>query len=248
MSMIYILFSAMLCANAESAQSLVYDLSVDNAVVGERRVDVTYLPSSKSNPLGMRRIELWTTLKTTVQGAAVSYTQRCTAQLSEQKASFVISTQLNDQVTELQGKRFKDGSWLVHQISDTDVKKIELRKTQVSAVSLELFDPGRAELWQAQDSYQLLVLEGLEPFIVQGAWSEKDMVLTDESLQAIAAKQLQGKSKEGILNAVWSADGMLIDWDIAIMGITLHADIRSVPKPPNFGELVAHRFRRRLKC
>ena len=108
----------------------------------------------------------------------------------------------------------------------------------MSAISVELFDPGRVDLWQSQDSYQLLVLEGLDPFIIQGLWSEEGKGLS-EPIRSHAAKQLQGKSKEGVLNAVWSDTGMLIDWDIAIMGIELNANIRSIPPAPNFGEIVS---------
>ncbi|MEC7985767.1 MAG: hypothetical protein VX278_11435 [Myxococcota bacterium] len=236
--MIYILLSSTLCAWAESSQNLTYDLSVNGVAVGERRVDVTYLPSSKSNPLGMRRVELWTTANMNIQGQEVSYTQRGTAQFSDQRASFVISTKINEQITEIQGKKAKNGNWIVHQISNTALKKTEYRRGEVSAISLELFDPGQVDFWQPQDSYQLLVLEGLDPFIIQGVWSEEKGNLSAE-IQSLAAKQLQGKSKEGVLNAVWSDAGMLIDWDVAIMGVELNANIRSVPPAPNFGEIVS---------
>ena len=239
MSMIYILLSSVLYAQDDSTQNLVYDLSINGVTVGQRKVDITYIPSSKSNPLGMRRIELWTTAKLTIQGQEFAYTQRGMAQLSEQKVNFVISTQLNDQITEVQGKRSKEGNWLVHQISAKNLKKTEYRRAQVSAISLELFDPARSELWQSQESYQILVIEALEPFIMQGSWEKAETKVVNTEIRSLAAKKLKGKSKDGILNAVWSDDGMLIDWDIAIMGIELHADIRSAPQSPNFGDIIS---------
>jgi len=237
--MIYILLSSMLHAQAKSTQNLVYDLSLNGSVVGERRVDITYVPSSRSNPLGMRRIELWTTLTTTVQGEKIAYTQRGTAQSSDKKASFVISTKINEQVTELQGKRSKKGNWLVHQISMSGLKKTEFRRSELSAISLELFDPRKSEIWSLEEPYQILIVEGLEPFVLQGVWSGKGSTALPPDVKALAAKQLQGKSSKGILNLVWSDDGMLIDWDIAIMGLELNADLRSVPHPPNFGDIVS---------
>ena len=74
---------------------------------------------------------------------------------------------------------------------------------------------------------------------MQGVWSEQGSVKLSSDIRSLAAKKLQGKSKEGILNAVWSDDGMLIDWDIAIMGIELNAAIRSIPQTPNFGEIAS---------
>ena len=235
--MVYIFLASIAPAQAEGKQSLVYDLSINGLVVGERKLDITYIPSSKSNPLGMRRIEVKTTLKATIKGEEIDYSQRGTAQISERRSSFVVSTKINNAVTEIQGKRSKKGNWFVHKISATGLEKKEYRRSQVSAISLELFDPGHIDFWQDKEPYKILVLEGLEPVVVSGAWAMQDVVNLSSEVRSLAAKKLQGKSVQGVLNAVWSDDGMLIDWSVDIMGVELNADIRSIPKSPNFGEI-----------
>jgi hypothetical protein len=44
-------------------------------------------------------------------------------------------------------------------------------------------------------------------------------------------------SPEGAVNIAWSDTGLLIDWQLEVLGMTLDADIRSLPDLPQFGNI-----------
>ena len=225
-------------ANPEPTQTLFYDLSIKGLTVGHREVKITYIPASDTSPLGSRRIESYTELKTSIHGQDVEYIQRATTQLSEQSSkTFVSSISLNENLTELQGRQKRDGSWIVHQITPAGVVKKNYSRSGLHAFSLELFDPGQHSRWEKGDRLRLFPIELGELDIWEGVWTSDGSHQLTNSYESISGSQLTIDMDSGAFEALWSHHGVLIDWSLRIGGIRIDADIRNIPKAPEFGEI-----------
>jgi len=225
-------------ASTNPSQVLIYDLSIKGLTVGTRKVTITYIPASEDNPLGSRRLESFTEVEAKIHGKKLSYLQRTSAQLSNQTTKkFVSSISVNGQVTELQGKQKKDGTWAVNQIISGKVTKKEYSRNGLHAFSLELFDPGQISRWEEGDRFRFLSLESGELDVLEGTWSSKGQFQLTNAYESISGQKLSIKTDKGGLEALWSHTGLLIDWSLTISGIRVDADIRDIPKPPQFGEI-----------
>ena len=236
MNLCYVFFS--LAVAAESSQQLVYDLSIRGKLVGRRDVKITYIPASESKPLGSRRLESYTEIDHVVAGNPIKYRQRATAQISGKGSKkFVSSVSINDQVTEIQGRKLRDGSWSVYVVVPGTATEENYGRSQIDGFSLELFDPAQASKWQAEQSTKLLAIDGSVPEIWRGLWvndGSADLRSTDKKMQG---RQLSIKAKQGKLDMLWAQNGILLDWKVSLMGMTINADLREIPQDPKFGEI-----------
>ena len=100
-----------------------------------------------------------------------------------------------------------------------------------------LFDPGQLSRWEEGDRFRFLPLEGGELDVLEGTWSAKGQFQLTNSYKSISGQKLSIKTEKGSLEALWSHSGLLIDWSISLAGVRVDADIRDIPKPPEFGEI-----------
>ena len=225
-------------ANTNPSQTLVYDLSIKGLAVGSRTVTITYIPASEKTPLGGRKIKSFTELEASINGKKVTYVQRTTAQISERfTKNFVSTISINGNVTELQGKQKKDGTWAINQVIGNQVTKKEFSRNGLHAFSLELFDPGQLSRWQDGEKFRFLPTETGMLDVFEGEWSEQGQFRLSNQYESISGQKLKINTQQGVLEALWSTSGLLIDWSISISGVRVDADIRNIPKPPEFGEI-----------
>jgi len=150
---------------------------------------------------------------------------------------YVSTISMNQRRTELQGKQRKDGSWVIHQITPSGVVKKKYSRSGLHAFSLELFDPGQHARWEKGDRLRLFPIELGELDIWEGKWESSGSQQLSNSHESISGTQLSIGMEEGDLQAVWSHHGVLIDWSLTLGGIKIDADIRDIPKAPQFGEI-----------
>ena len=232
------LLLALSVAQADSSQQLVYDLSIRGKLVGRRDLKITYIPASTSKPLGLRRIEAYTEIDHVIAGKEIKYRQRATAQISGQSAKkFVSSVSINDQVTEIQGRKLRDGSWMVYVVVPGKAMEKHYSRSEIHAFSLELFDPGQLMQWQEKRSFRILSVDGNVPEIWRGVWKDEGTSGISNTHKKIHGRQLSMKAEKGKLNALWAYNGILLDWSVDINGLKIDADIREIPKNPKFGEI-----------
>mgnify|MGYP001252254242 CR=1 FL=1 len=229
------LCSMILSSWAESAQSLVYDLSLLGKPVGVREITIQYLPASSTMPYGSRLIESWTDIEVVVAGKRIEYQQRATGHFSEYKSRFVSSVSLNGQVLEFQGKQLPSRDWIIYEMTKNGKEKKEFKSYQLDTVSLALFDPGQAENWQGGRFSKIYHLEMGN--VWSGQWENIDESTITVGSQSVIGRQVRYNSPEGAASLAWSDTGLLIDWQLDILGITLDADIRSLPELPQFGNI-----------
>lgn len=214
-------------------QSLVYDLTLTGTPVGSRTVKIRYvsLPGGGS---GAREIESFTELNMRVAGQKVEYQQHATATFTDSKTHFVSIVSLNGKNFELQGKSRPNQSWVIHEILPSGVLKQEYSATEIQGISLALFDPGQANRWSEgyQSFYQIETGD-----VWSGEWhSEKETSISNNG-ETIYGREARYHSNNGDVVAGWSSEGIVLNWQLKIMGITLDATLRNLPASPDFGDV-----------
>ena len=214
-------------------QSLVYDLTLAGEPVGSRTVKIRYVAPTNNNR-GAREIDSFTEINMSVAGKTVEYQQHATARFTDSKTRFVSVVSVNGKTYELQGKSRSNQSWVVHEILPSGVLKQEYSAYDVQGISLALFDPGQANRWSEghQAFYQVETGD-----VWSGEWhSEKETSISNNG-EPVFGRELRYHSGKGDVLASWSSEGIMMDWQLKIMGVTLDAALRNLPANPDFGEV-----------
>ena len=214
-------------------QFLVYDLTLAGEPVGQRTMTISYT-APQGNIVGSRQIESMTEIEMVVAGKKISYQQHATATFTDSKTRFVSIVSVNDKRFELQGKNLSNQSWVIHEIMPSGVLKKELGADEVQAISLALFDPGQAHRWKEgrQSFYHLEMGD-----VWSGEWHSSNETSISNNGQSIFGREIRYHANEGDLEMAWSTEGILIDWQVQVMGLTLDANLRNIPAMPDFGEI-----------
>ena len=227
--------SIFLSAHAQSSQSLVYDLSFKGQPVGVREIEIKYLPASKYVPYGSRILQSWTEVETSSAGQKIQYRQRATGHFSDRKSRFVSSVEVNGKSFEFQGKQSEDGTWIIHEVTAAGVTNQEYSVRELNDISLALFDPGQSAGWMTGEKQKIYHLEMGE--VWTGEWIALPDVEVRTSSEQVRGTQFRFHSPEGDVDAAWSDTGIVIDWQLRILGLELDADIRNIPELPQFGNI-----------
>ena len=72
-------------------------------------------------------------------------------------------------------------------------------------------------------------------------WSGDWSSLGEHSIQnqetSVFGRQLRFHGQRGDWTGTWSTEGLLIDWSLTVLGVTVDATLRSIPELPQFGEI-----------
>lgn len=214
-------------------QSLVYDLTLAGEPVGTRTVKIRYISPTERDS-SAREIESLTEVNMTIAGKGIEYQQHATAKFTDYKTNFVSIVSINDKNFELQGKSRSNQSWVVHEILPSGVLKQEYSATDVQGVSLALFDPGQANKWTEgyQSFYQIETGD-----VWSGEWhSEKETSISNNG-EIVHGREARYHSSKGSVVMGWSTEGIVLNWQLKIMGVTLDAALRNLPANPDFGDV-----------
>ena len=214
-------------------QSLVYDLTLSGVPVGSRTVKIRYV-SPKERQSGAREIESFTELQCNIAGKLVEYQNHATAKFTDSKTHFVSIVSLNGQNFELQGKSLPNQSWVIHEVLPSGVLKQEYTPSEVQGISLALFDPGQANKWSEgpQDFYQIETGD-----VWSGEWHSGKETSISNNGESIYGREVRYHSSKGDVVAGWSSEGIMLNWQLKIMGVILDATLRNLPDNPNFGDV-----------
>ena len=214
-------------------QSLVYDLTLAGTPVGSRTVKIKYVAPTERQT-SARQIESFTEVETTIAGKRMEYQQHATATFTDYKTHFVSVVSLNGKNFELQGKSRSNQSWVIHEVLPSGVLKQEYSSDEVEGISLALFDPGQAHRWAEgpQTFYQIETGD-----VWSGEWhSEKETSISNNG-DIIYGREARYHSSKGDVVAGWSSEGIMLNWQLKIMGVTLDATLRNLPANPDFGDV-----------
>ena len=214
-------------------QSLVYDLTLAGEPVGSRTVKIRYI-SPTEHDSSARQIESFTEVNMTITGKSIKYQQHATAKFTDYKTQFVSIVAVNEKNYELQGKSRSNQSWVIHEILPSGVLKQEYSSTDVQSISLALFDPGQTNKWSEgyQSFYQIETGD-----VWSGEWhSEKETSISNNG-EIVHGREARFHSSKGDMVMGWSTEGIVLNWQLKILGVTLDATLRNLPANPDFGDV-----------
>lgn len=219
---------------AANQQTLVYDLLLAGEPVGTRTVKITYEPPVGDEMTGSRKIDSMTVVSFSTIGQSVSYQQNVTGRFSSQNTQFVSIVQLNDERFEIQGRQRSNRTWVMNEIMPSGVLKHVFSPSEIQDISLALFDPGQATHWRTGPQSFYEVETGS---VWSGEWHDLGERSIQNNADVVFGRTARHNSNQGDWTGTWSNEGVLIDWELSIMGFTLNAKLRNIPAMPNFGEI-----------
>ena len=220
---------------ADVTQELAYKVSQNGTEIGERKIQITYLPTSKRTPWGGKKIDFHTKLSLNIAGNPIHYEQRGAAQFSPDRASFVVSNQINQDLVELQGRRISSGTWIVHSIHNGVAKKVEFPGTEVKDISIEMFG---MENWMEADPLHLLVIDSVDMYKVNGVWNEDKSIDYPVKHRDQAERSLSFYNDGVHINTVYNKDGILLYGNVQIQGVQLEVSLTTDIKELSFGDVL----------
>ncbi len=214
-------------ANAGDLEhTLNWDLSVGSHKIGHRNVTVKYV----SGEVGMRRIlESWTEIDGNVGPIRVLYRQRMTAHVGEREpASFHAVMEQNGMAQEVQA-RWTASSWWVTNSANGRQRTTEVPVNRIDISTADLMDPETRFPLSRYDQVRILSAETGDVMLGEIAdLGSKELQVAGQAMQVHG---YSWDSPEGKSTFWFSADGWLVNYNIALMGVQLSAKLSSPPPP-----------------
>lgn len=233
MSSLVLFLVALLSIAFGGEQSLRYTLSLDGKSVGHRDVTVRYLPSGTGE---VRILETWTEINASVAGAPITWRNRATAKAGVGAPGFTSSLDENGTLREVQARVLPDRRWQVTVVEAGETKTWTLRGGEVTLSSLDLLDPQRRLLLtDGRDAASLLMAEVGN--VLTGAVEDLGEGTVKVAGQDVDVHRWGFTPDTGRIELAWTADGLLVSYQMAWMGRRLTGVLDALPPPPEFGEI-----------
>ena len=101
--------------------------------------------------------------------------------------------------------------------------------------SLALFDPGQSHEWMKEEPLKIMLVE--TGHIWGGTWSPAGSEVISSATGQVSGERMEFQSGSNSMDALWSPDGLVVDWSVTVSGVRIDAAIRSIPETPHFGEI-----------
>jgi len=224
-----LLLSLLLLAPAAFAddvkQEFVWDIHLDGQKVGERSMTVKYLPDEN----GTRRvIESLTHIDATAKGVPYTFEQRLTAHAGDDPASFHSVVKDNGTPREIQG-RYSPIGWTVTVVERGRTRTWDMEATQIDISSADLLDPETRVPLSGYENVQLLSVETgavMTGEVVNSGASDLDIGGTK-----VPTNKIAWQADTGNTTLYYTSDGVLVSYEMAILGKSLIAKLRELPPP-----------------
>jgi hypothetical protein len=140
----------------------------------------------------------------------------------------------NGTLREVQGRRDWDGTWQITRVEDDGRSHFAHRRTAVNTTSMDLLDPDARPLVDFGPLLHVLVVEtGL---VLDGEVEELEDGEIEIGGQTVTVRRTAWTPVGGRVELAWSEDGLLLAYQVAVLGKTVQATARTVPKPPTYGQ------------
>ncbi len=206
-------------------QELTWDVLYEGQKVGERTATIKYVPDQD----GTRRIiESTTTIDATAKGIPYTFEQRLTAHAGNTPASFHSVVKDNGAPREIQG-RYTPVGWTVSVVERGRTRSWDLAATKVNLSSADLLDPETRVPLTALQSAQLMSVETGE--VITGDVKNLGTSEVDVGGTPMAVNGVAWESSTGPSTFYYTSDGVLVRYEIDVMGKSLVATLREAPPP-----------------
>ena len=219
---------------AESQQNFVYKVLQNGVEVGRRSVVITYIPSSKLMPEGAQKVEISSDISFDLAGKSIRYKQKGVGQFSKRRSHFVVSNQVDDLLTEFQGKQDSKGVWKVFTIQNGSFEEQQFSPLQAQNTSFDFFLP-REHI--DKEPLDCIVIDGKDLMLQNTVWKKEDKYNFPEISTDKIENASSIKTKNIDINSVWDKDGNLLGAKIIVMGTEFSILLEQPPQERYFGDI-----------
>lgn len=223
-------------ARADAEQSLEYDLRIDGQKIGSRTLLIRYLPADVEAGGGETRILTSTLALDAVVGAQRWTLQsRCSAVASDRTSSFTCAVRENGALREVSARRQPDGSWSGTITDDKQKASYTWRRSEVTLSSMDLADPVlHAQLYDGPSAGLLVTEAGVA---VPGAVQDGGEAELKVGGQSVTVHRYSWTPSTGKMSFSYSSEGLLLAYELAALGKTVTAVVKSLPPPRDYGDV-----------
>jgi hypothetical protein len=226
------LLSVSFSAQAED-QVLHYDLVLDGVSVGQRQVEVRYLPPPAGEMDQARMIRSTMDIEVSMGRKAYTLESRVSAFHGPSGANFSSSVLESGVAREVQGRSERDGSWSVVSLENGLRSAWSFNRKEVGLTTMDLHDPERYERMLDHASNPMLITENGQ--VSLGQVREHGEVRIEVAGKMITVQRVSWTSDAGELLLHFSEDGLLVDYSLDFLGKRLHAALRELPGERSWG-------------
>ncbi len=221
-------------AFAQEEQVLLYDIFLGSKPVGSREVAIRTLPPQPGVAPETRLLRVTTRIDARVAGLDYDIDSRADARATASKMSFVASTRTNGETVEIQARQDPSGTWLVTAITKGSIQQLSYRSMDVDLTGLDLFDPVRHKLLDPERG-QASLLMAETGTLLSGSVAARGAGQVQVGQEAVPADQVEWRPVTGPVSLSYNLDGLLVGYEVQILGKTLTARLRSMPPPRAWG-------------
>ena len=221
---------------ADVTQELLYKVSQNGTEVGQRTVQITYIPVSEKDPMGGKKIEFQSKIRFSVAGIPIDYAQNGVAYFSSGRSSFVVSNQINETLVEYQGKKTSAGGWSVFIIGEGRAQKVDVPLAKAHNLSVEMFG---VKSWYEDDFMDLLLIDGGELYSLNGVCKYNEKISNPTNNLEKVDRKMSVTDGEFKVNSVYTEDDILLSGNISIHGVEVRLELATELKDLYFGEVKA---------
>ncbi len=210
-------------ALADEDMRLEYQITVKGQPVGTRVVDI-HLDESGKEPVTI--LSARTRIDATIGPVSYRYDQRLTASTEGGPASF--QSVINDNGTswELQARRI-GGRWLLAEQTTRGPRMREAAGHEIDLSTADLMNPWSAVPLKDLSDLQLLSAETGD--VWQGEVTAVEGKVVKLGKRRVAVQGLQWRSPEGPATFYYDAEGVLVRYEMRLMGLSIQASLTHAP-------------------
>ena len=216
-------------------QNLNYNLLVADQKIGTRSVKTSYFIDDKNKQSSRRIIEVYTEMSGTVFGKELIFKERSSIEYDGRDIKFISTQSLNDDPIEFQGRNKRDGSWLIHEISNGVAQQKTYTGQDFYFTTLSMYDNKRSQQMQDLGNMGIYVVEKGE--VWSGTWKEKGNKKVKIKKQKILGEKYEFASNDTKIEGIWSDNGELLQFTITYNGIDLQGKLIEAPKVLEMGTI-----------
>ena len=216
-----------------SDQVMRYSLDLDGVSVGERQVEIRYLPPPEGEIDQARMIRSTMSLNISLDRLSYRMVSRVSAMHGPSGTNFVTSVQENEAIREIQARAERGGEWSVSGLENGERTEWTFRRGEVGVTSMEMLDPERYRRLLDGPTAPMLVAETGQ--VIVGQVQDMGEAQMQIAGQLVNVHRIAWTSEAGAMELNFSENGLLLDYSLDFLGKRLHARLEQLPNERSWG-------------
>jgi hypothetical protein len=228
-------------AEALADQEVSYTLFYQGKPAGTHTVKIRHYAAKTPGDPETRILESYEDIRGADIPEALWQRSRATARAKGQTLTFTVVTETgapgSGRVTEVNGKRNFDGSWVLNTIRGPASETQELRRSQADLCTLDLLDPLLHE--KLLDRPTVRMIDARTGAVLEGTVSDMGETAAEVAGQSMAVKRVGFDTAGHTWTWDWNLEGVLLQYDVRLGDGPLTARAESAPPLRTWGEVDA---------